>query len=88
IPNKENIKVTIKGYQDEIENVTENNIVANVDISTYKAEGIFNAIPKVTLNNLNGSFSIESTESVTLTVSKEIAQGSQNSQSNEIITGN
>lgn len=88
IPNKENIKVTIKGYQDEIENVTENNIVANVDISTYKAEGTFNAIPKVTLNNLNGSFSIESTESVTLTVSKEIAQGSQNSQSNEIITGN
>ena len=85
IPNKENIKVTIKGYQDEIENVTEDNIVANVDISTYKAEGTFNVIPKVTLNNLNGSFSIESTESVTLTVSKEIAQSSQ---SNESSTGN
>lgn len=78
LPNKENIKVTIKGYQDEIENVTDDNIIAELDISSYKEEGTFDAVPKVTLKDLNGSFSIESVESVTLTVSKEIAQGSEN----------
>ena len=82
IPNKENIKVTIKGYQDEIENVTEDNILASLDISTYKSEGTFDAVPNVTLKNLNGSFSIESVENVTLTVSKEIAQGSPSNESN------
>ena len=82
IPNKENIKVTIKGYQDEIDNVTEDNILASLDISTYKSEGTFDAVPNVTLKNLNGSFSIESVENVTLTVSKEIAQGSPSNESN------
>ena len=82
LPNKENIKVTIKGYQDEIENVTDDNIIAALDISSYKEEGTFDAVPKVTLKDLNGSFSIESVESVTLTVSKEIAQGSENNNGN------
>lgn len=82
LPNKENIKVTIKGYQDEIENVTADNIIAALDISSYKEEGTFDAVPKVTLKDLNGSFSIESVESVTLTVSKEIAQGSENNNGN------
>lgn len=85
IPNKENIKVIIKGYQDEIENVTEDNISANLDISTYKSEGTFDVTPKATLKNLNGSFSIESVEGVSITVSKEIAQNTPNNENN---TGN
>lgn len=80
LPNKENIKVTIKGYQDEIESVTEDNIVANLDISSYKSEGTFDATPNVTLKNLNGSFSIEAIEQLSLTVSKEIAQGTPNEE--------
>lgn len=71
---KENIKVTIKGYQDEIENVVEDNILATLDISNYKEEGTFDAEPKVTLKGLNGNFSIESVEKIKVTVSKEIAQ--------------
>lgn len=82
LPNKENIKVTIKGYQDEIESVTEDNILANLDISTYKSEGTFDATPNVALKNLNGSFSIEAVEHVSLTVSKEIAQGSPSEEDN------
>lgn len=79
LSNKENIKVTIKGYQDEIENVTADNILATLDISNYKEEGTFDAEPKVTLKGLNENFSIDSIEYVTLTVSKEIAQGPSNS---------
>lgn len=71
---KENIKVTIKGYQDEIENVVEDNILATLDISNYKEEGTFDVEPKVTLKGLNGNFSIESIEKIKVTVSKEIAQ--------------
>jgi len=82
LPNKENIKVTIKGYQDEIENVTEDNISATLDVSSYKEDGTFDTVPKVTLKDLNGSFSIESVENVTITVSKEIAQGSGNNDDN------
>lgn len=88
LPNKENIKVTIKGYQDEIENVTVDNILATLDISNYKEEGTFDAEPKVTLKGLNENFSIDSVEHVTLTVSKEIAQvppnnGGNNNNNNE-----
>ena len=85
LPNKESIKVTIKGYQDEIEKVTEDNIVNSLDISGYKEEGNFEVTPKVTLKNLNETFSIQSVEKVILTVSKEIAQGSEN---NDLDNGN
>lgn len=74
LPSKENIKVTIKGYQDEIESVVEDNIVATLDISNYKEEGTFDVEPKVTLKDLNSNFSIESVEKIKVTVSKEIAQ--------------
>ncbi len=82
IPNKQNIKVTIKGYQDEIESVTEDNILANLDISSFKSEGTFDATPNVTLKNLSGSFSIEAVEQLSLTVSKEIAQGAPSNENN------
>ena len=85
LPSKENIKVTIKGYQDEIENVVEDNILATLDISNYKEEGIFDVEPKVTLKDLNSNFSIESVEKIKVTVSKEIAQAPEvdNENNNE-----
>ena len=83
LPNKENIKVTIKGFEDELANVTEENIITSLDVSTYKEEGTFDVEPKVTLKDLSGDLSIESVEHVTLTVSKEIAQGSQDNSSTE-----
>ncbi|MGG7059420.1 CdaR family protein [Clostridium nigeriense] len=82
LPNKENIKVTIKGFEDELSNVTEENIINSLDVSSYKEEGTFDVEPKVTLKNLSGSISVESVEHVTLTVSKEIAQGSQENNNN------
>lgn len=83
LPNKENIKVTIKGFKDELANVTEENIINSLDVSTYKEEGTFDVEPKVTLKDLSGDLSIESVEHVTLTVSKEIAQGSQDNSSTD-----
>lgn len=83
LPDKENIKVIIKGFEDELSNVTEENIITSLDVSTYKEEGTFDAEPKVTLKDLNGDFSVESVEHVNLTVSKEIAQGSQDNSSTD-----
>ena len=83
IPNKENVKVIIKGYQDEMEKVTEENISVTIDASIYKEEGTFDAVPKATLKNLNETFSIESVEHVTLTISKEIAQVPPNNEEND-----
>ncbi len=83
IPNKENVKVIIKGYQDEMENVTEENISASIDASGYKEEGTFDAVPKATLKDLNETFSIESVENVTLTISKEIAQVPQSNEDSD-----
>ena len=82
LPSKESIKVIIKGYQDEIENVVEDNIIATLDISNYKEEGIFEAEPKVTLKGLDNNFSVESVEKINITVSKEIAQAPENTDQN------
>ena len=83
ILNKENVKVIIKGYQDEIENIVPDNIIATLDVSGYKEEGSFDVEPKVTLEDLNTSFSIESIEKLKITVSKEIAQGTVNDNEND-----
>jgi YbbR domain-containing protein len=88
LPNKENIKVTIKGFEDELANVTEENIITSLDVSTYKEEGTFDVEPKVTLKDLSGDLSIEAVEHVTLTVSKEIAQGSQDNSSTDSTDSN
>ncbi|WP_066889932.1 YbbR-like domain-containing protein [Clostridium nigeriense] len=82
LPSKENVKVTIKGYQDEIEGVVADNILATLDISGYKEEGTFDVEPKVSLKGLNGNFSIEAVEKIKVTVSKEIAQVPPNNNEN------
>ncbi|MDZ5010692.1 hypothetical protein GNF77_17690 [Clostridium perfringens] len=72
--NKDTIRVTIRGYEDEMTNVTPDNIKATLDVSSFKEDGTFEQTPKVTLQELNNNFSIVSFENATFTVSKEVAQ--------------
>ncbi|MCR1952133.1 CdaR family protein [Clostridium sp. DSM 100503] len=73
-PTKDTIKVTISGYEDEIGNVTEENIKASIDVSSFKEDGSFEQEPKVTLQGLNENFSVVSVENVAFTVAKQVAQ--------------
>lgn len=73
-PSKDTTKVTIRGYEDEMDSVTQDNIKATLDVSSFKEDGTFEQTPKVTLQGLNNNFSIVSFENATFTVSKEVAQ--------------
>lgn len=81
-PSKDTIKVNISGYEDEIGNVTADNIKATIDVSSLKEEGTFEQDPKVTLQGLNENFSITYIEKVTFTVAKEVAQKPDDSNNN------
>ncbi|KLE17292.1 CdaR family protein [Clostridium sp. C8] len=74
-PNKDTVKVIISGYEDEIVNVTSDNVRAVMDVSSFKEDGTFEQEPKVTLQGLNENFSISSIEKITITVIKDVAQG-------------
>lgn len=74
-PNKDTVKVIISGYEDEIVNVTSDNVKAVMDVSSFKEDGTFEQEPKVTLQGLNENFSIGSIEKITITVIKDVAQG-------------
>jgi YbbR domain-containing protein len=86
-PTKDTIKVSISGYEDEMESVTSDNIKATLDVSSFKEDGTFEQTPKVTLQGLNSNFSITSIENVKIAVSKEVAQtppeNNNNSENNQ-----
>lgn len=52
-PAKDTIKVTISGYENELGNVTADNIKASIDVSAFKEDGSFEQEPKVTLQGLS-----------------------------------
>ena len=57
-PAKDTIKVTISGYENELGNVTADNIKASIDVSAFKEDGSFEQEPKVTLKGLDESLSL------------------------------
>ena len=76
-PSSETVNVKIKAFEDDMANITSDNIKANLDISKLKTEGIFEEIPTVTIEGLeNNSITIEAVDKVKLEVAKEIAQSS------------
>lgn len=81
-PAKDTIKVTISGYENELGNVTADNIKASIDVSAFKEEGSFEQEPKVTLQGLDESFSIVSVEKIAFTVTKEVAQNPSDTTNN------
>ena len=81
-PAKDTIKVTISGYENELGNVTADNIKASIDVSAFKEDGSFEQEPKVTLQGLDESFSIVSVEKIAFTVTKEVAQNPSDTNNN------
>lgn len=81
-PAKDTIKVTISGYENELGNVTADNIKASIDVSAFKEDGSFEQEPKVTLQGLDESFSIVSVEKIAFTVIKEVAQNPSDTNNN------
>ena len=81
-PAKDTIKVTISGYENELGNVTADNIKASIDVSAFKEDGSFEQEPKVTLQGLDESFSIVSVEKIAFTVTKEVAQNPSDNNNN------
>lgn len=81
-PTKDTIKVTISGYENELGNVTADNIKASIDVSAFKEDGSFEQEPKVTLQGLDESFSIVSVEKIAFTVTKEVAQNPSDANNN------
>lgn len=75
-PSKDLIKVTIKGYEDEISSVIADNLQASIDLSSYKEEGTFEVTPEVTFSGVNGDYTVSYVEPISITVVKEIEQGS------------
>ncbi|VYU17701.1 hypothetical protein [Clostridium tertium] len=82
-PSKDVIKVTIKGFEDEISSVSADKIKASIDLSSYKEEGTFEVTPKVSLDGLNTNYSVSYVEPISVTVVKEVAQGDNNNNSND-----
>ena len=81
-PAKDTIKVTISGYENELGNVTADNIKASIDVSAFKEDGSFEQEPKVTLQGLDESFGIVSVEKIAFTVTKEVAQNPSDTNNN------
>ena len=81
-PAKDPIKVTISGYENELGNLTADNIKASIDVSAFKEDGSFEQEPKVTLQGLDESFSIVSVEKIAFTVTKEVAQNPSDNNNN------
>ncbi|MBQ6819861.1 MAG: hypothetical protein IJO26_01025 [Clostridium sp.] len=83
LPSKENIEITLKGYEDAMESVTEDNFEATIDVSKYKEDGTYEVTPVVKTKDLDKDFKVEAIESIKITVSKEIAQTMQQNVSDE-----
>ncbi|TGY42048.1 hypothetical protein E5347_09940 [Clostridium sartagoforme] len=81
-PSKDLIKVTIKGYEDEISSVVADNLKASIDLSSYKEEGTFEVTPKVTFSGVNGDYTVSYVEPISITVTKEVEQGSNDNNNN------
>ncbi|ATD53990.1 CdaR family protein [Clostridium chauvoei] len=71
-PTKNKVKVTVSGYEDEIENVTIDKIKAELNVEAFKEDGTFSEAPIVTLVGLDKTFTIGAVEKVSFTVVKEM----------------
>lgn len=70
-PTKNTVKVSISGYDDEIQNVAVDNIKAELNVESFKDEGTFSVSPIVTLIGLDEKFTIGNIEKIEFTVVKE-----------------
>ena len=72
IPDKNNITIEVIGFEDDINNLTEANFSAQLDVSQYTKEGEYTKAPTVSLVGVNNVI-INKVEEIKLIVSKDSA---------------
>ena len=72
VPDKNNITIEVIGFEDDINNLTEANFSAQLDVSQYTKEGEYTKAPTVSLVGLN-NVTINKVEEIKLIVSKDNA---------------
>lgn len=73
-PNKNTVKVTISGYEESISSITADQIKAELNVTNFNENGVFQEMPTVTLVGLDNSYSITSVEKIQITVVKDIIE--------------
>lgn len=72
VPDKNNIAIEVIGFEDDINNLTEANFSAQLDVSQYTKEGEYTKAPTVSLVGVNNVI-INKVEEIKLIVSKDNA---------------
>lgn len=72
VPDKNNITIEVIGFEDDINNLTEANFSAQLDVSQYTKEGEYTKAPTVSLVGVNNVI-INKVEEIKLIVSKDNA---------------
>lgn len=72
VPDKNNITIEVIGFEDDINNLTEANFSAQLDVSQYTKEGEYTKAPTVSLVGVN-NVTINKVEEIKLIVSKDSA---------------
>lgn len=72
VPDKKNITIEVIGFEDDINNLTEANFSAQLDVSQYTKEGEYTKAPTVSLVGVN-NVTINKVEEIKLIVSKDSA---------------
>lgn len=72
VPDKNNITIEVIGFEDDINNLTEANFSAQLDVSEYTKEGEYTKAPTVSLVGVN-NVTINKVEEIKLIVSKDSA---------------
>lgn len=70
VPDKNNITIEVIGFEDDINNLTEANFSAQLDVSQYTKEGEYTKAPTVSLVGVN-NVTINKVEEIKLIVSKD-----------------
>lgn len=75
-PNSDKITITVSGYSDDLDKLTEKDFDAQLDISQYTEAGEYNKSPEVTLISSNG-ITINSISEVKLTITKNLENNTE-----------
>lgn len=74
VPSLDKVTITVSGYADVLDNLTEANFTAELDVSEYTEEGEYTKVPTVNLVDIE-NVNIDSVSEVKLTISKDAQTG-------------
>ena len=70
VPDSDSVTITVSGYADVLNNLTEANFTAELDVSEYTEAGEYTKVPTVNLVNVD-NVNIDNVSEVKLTISKD-----------------